>query len=217
MKRETLANTATGVLVLCALTVTALVVRRDLFSPAAGEARAASPVRVSNWRDYGSGGHVAGPANAPVSVVVFSDFQCPACRMLADSLAELRRRHPAEVRVVYRHFPLPGHPFAADAARASECAAAQGRFQPFHDALFARQEEIGATSWAVFAGRAGLADVPRFEACTRENGGAAAVMRDQAMARRLGVDRTPTLLVNDLRSVGARPVAALEEIVQRAR
>jgi protein-disulfide isomerase len=119
--------------------------------------------------------------------------------------------------VVYRHFPLPGHRYAMDAARASECAGAQGRFEAFHDALFARQPEIGIVPWSRLAQESGVPDLPRFEACLRDGGEVASIARDRAMAQRLEVNSTPTLLVNGARIEGARPLAALEGYVERAR
>ena len=218
MKKELLANAAVTVLAACALVVTGLVVRRELFSqdPAVG-VRAREITQVANWRDYAAAGHVMGSPAAPVTVVVFSDFQCPACRMLADSLRVLRRNHPGEVRVVYRHFPLQGHRFALAAARASECAAAQGRFEAFHDALFGRQQAIGEVPWGDFAKGAGVPDLARFDACVNETGDLPTVARDQAMGDKLGVNSTPTLLVNAARIEGARPLALLEKYTERAR
>jgi protein-disulfide isomerase len=218
MKKELLANAAVTVLAACALVVTGLVVRRELFlNDPAVQLQARESTRVANWREYAAAGHVMGNQSAPVTVVVFSDFQCPACRMLADSLHVLRRNHPGSVRVVYRHFPLQSHRYALTAAGASECAAAQGRFEAFHDALFARQQAIGEIPWSDFAKGAAVPDLARFDACVREAGAVPAVSRDQAMGDRLGVNSTPTLLVNDTRIEGARPLAALERYVERAR
>jgi protein-disulfide isomerase len=201
-------------LTLCAVTVTALVVRRELFSPAP----AGPPVEkklVSDWRSYAQGGHRAGPADAPVSIVVFSDFQCPACRTLASHLKAVRAEFP-QVAVVHRHSPLSIHPFAVEAARASDCAARQGRFEPFHDALFAEQESIGVTPWSRFARTAGLPDLPSFERCLASSDASGPLERDTVDARRLNVTGTPTYLVNGHQFVGAPPFDTLRARVQRA-
>src|SRR5215218_6036555 len=92
-----------AVLLVCAVTVTALVVRQDLF-PSAPPARPQAPATqvVSNWRRYASVGHREGPATAPVDIVVFSDYQCPACRTLAGYLNAVRAEYPEQVAVVIR-------------------------------------------------------------------------------------------------------------------
>lgn len=207
------------VLVLCALVVTGLVVRREFFhSPAAASASAApEPVTVvDDWRGYAAAGHRWGPEAAPVSLVVFSDYQCPACRRLAEDLKAIRAEFPEQVAVVIRHIPIASHPFALPAARASECAARQDRFVAFHHALFAGQALIGVDPWTRFARDARLPDLPAFDACMAETGPVAAVERDRAAARRLEVDRTPTLLINEHRYAGAPPLSTLRERVRRA-
>lgn len=215
MKKEWLQHIATGVLVFCALAVTALVVRRELFS---GEvmtmvAPPNAPV-VDDWEAYASSGHRMGPVYAPVTFVEFSDFQCPACRVLASSLDTLRARYGDKVRVVYRHFPLKSHHHAVAAARASECAAAQGRFKPFHDALFARQDSVGLVPWTRFARDAAIPELPAFEACMQQAGPLAALDRDTAAGNRLGVSSTPTLLINGRQVVGAPPLSTLDAFVK---
>lgn len=205
---------AVTVLVGCALFVTFLVGRRELgLSAPAQLGVVAADNRVPDWREYAADGHAMGPSDAPVTITTFSDFQCPACRALAASLDTLRARYPREVRVVYRHFPLDGHPYAREAAQASECAAAQGRFPEFHDALFAAQDQIGRRPFPRFAESAGL-DVRSFVACA-DSASRISLASDTEMARRLGVRATPTLLINGTRTEGAIPTSMLESYVQR--
>lgn len=211
--RERVLNGALVVLTLCAVIVTGLVVRREFFAPPPGQPRATT---VEDWREYARDGHRMGPADAPVTVVVFSDFQCRFCAVLMASLRDLRNAYPDEVAVVYRHFPLSNHEHAAAAARASECAGAQGRFEPFHDALFASQDSIGAISWDRFASEAGVKDLAAFRACTMNSAPSPALARDSAAGGRLRVSGTPTLLINDQRFQGALPPPILDEHVRRA-
>jgi len=209
-----LAPASNVVLTLCAVTVTALVVRQDLFPPS----RRPPPrtEQVSDWRRYAAQGHRAGPAAAPVEIVVFSDFQCPACRMLAGYLDAIRMEFPDQVEVVTRHAPLPIHPFAVQAARASECAARQGRFEQYHDALFQAQASIGSAPWSRFAAVAGIPDQPAFDRCVEETAPVAALQRDTADARRLKLRSTPTFLVNGVLFRGTPPMDTLRAYVQRA-
>ena len=204
------------VLAVCALAVTGLVVRREFVRPPRLAAAAVPDRRVANWEVFAGAGHRTGPADAPVRIVVFSDFQCPACLALAGELKAVRLEFPSEVAVIHRHFPLPVHAFAMAAARASECAAQQGRFDAFHDALFAAQPSIGLAPWRRFAEEAGVADLPRFEACLTDPASVRVVERDVKDAGALGVRATPTFLVNDLAVTGTPPLETLRDHIRRA-
>lgn len=209
--KERLMNAGMGVLVLCALVVTGLLVRREMGAP-----EAAPPAqRVADWREYASRGQRTGPASAPVTVVEFSDFQCPACRVLAERLRTLRGEDPAGLAVVFRHFPLPNHTLAEPAARASECAANQGRFEPFHDAVFAAQESLSDTAWAGLATRSGVPDLAAFRRCVAA-GESARVREDVAAGMRLGLRVTPTLLINGKRVNGAPSLETLRGMIDEA-
>ncbi len=213
--KNTLANLSTAVLVVCAVTITALVVRRELVPSAS--AAAAAPVEtrtVPGWRTYAEGERV-GPADAKVTIVEFSDFECPFCRETASRIRAIRERYPHDVALVYRHYPLSYHPHATAAARASICASRQGRFESYHDALFARQDSLGLIAWSRLAADAGVPDVPAFEACMAEAGPSAEIERDLQAGTRLGVRGTPALLVNDRLLYGAPP-GVLEDLVERA-
>lgn len=209
--QERLMNAGVGVLVLCAVVVTGLVVRREM-----GASEAAPPSQlVAGWREYASRGQRTGPASAPVTVVEFSDFQCPACRVLAERLRTLRREDPSKFAVVFRHFPLPNHALAEPAARASECAAAQGRFEPFHDAVFAAQESLSDAAWPELATRSGVPDLAAFERCVA-TGESARVREDISAGMRLGLRVTPTLLINGERVNGAPSLETLRRMIDEA-
>jgi protein-disulfide isomerase len=210
--RDRLSTLLTAVLILCALTVTGLVVRREFASAADSK-----NTTVSNWQRYASVGHRMGPERAAVIVTVFSDFECPACRILAANLDLLRARYPEDLAVIYRHFPLASHAHAAPAARASECAAEQGRFREYHDALFADQDSLGLWSWERFAANAQMPDSAAFARCIARDGSPAALARDSAAANELGVRGTPMLLINGARVDGTPPLPTLERLVLEAR
>lgn len=204
------------VLAACAIVITGLVARRELFPSQAAAPPAPSAQRIQDWRPYAAAGHELGPPGAAVSIVVFSDFQCPACRALASSLKAIRAEFPRDVVVKYRHAPLPIHPFAVAAARASECAAHQDRFEQFHDALFLDQAAIGLAPWTRFASAAGVPDTAGFERCMVAAAPDPVIARDTMDAHRLQVAATPTLLVNDLKLVGVPPMDTLRAVVGRA-
>lgn len=196
--------------------MTLLVARREWFAAAPARPSAPKPERVAEWRSYARSGHLMGASGAPLEIVVFSDFQCPACRALAVDLKALRAEFPNDVAVRYRHAPLPSHPWALAAARASECAARQGRFAELHDALFVDQPAIGLAPWTRFASSAGVPDTTAFARCAASSGADPVIGADTLDARRLGVRATPTLLIRDLKLVGAPPMDTLRSLVQRA-
>jgi protein-disulfide isomerase len=206
-------NTLTGVLVACALVVTATTVRRNLH---VAPAPAPAIEQQRDWATYARVGQRLGPPDGKVTLVEFSDFQCPACGAFEKRLTEIRRRYPTELTVVYRHYPLGIHVAAMPAARASECAAAQGRFAPMHDALFAERDSLGRIPWVHYADRAGISDLPRFEQCMADTMPVPAIARDVEDGNRLGIRGTPTLLIDGLKITGAVPSDTLDTIVQRA-
>ena len=87
-------------------------------------------------------GAAKGPESAPVTIVEFSDFQCPYCAASGPVLTRLFEKYPGKIRLIFRHFPLPGHIQAMPAAEAAECARDQGKFWEMHDLLFQHQEEL---------------------------------------------------------------------------
>jgi protein-disulfide isomerase len=208
-----LADLGTALLVGCAVTVTVLAVRRELFSAAPNAQVTLESTTVSDWRSYAEGQRM-GPANAPVTIVEFSDFECPFCRATADRIRAIRARYPREVALVYRHYPLPYHPNAVAAARASLCAARQGRFESFHDVLFAHQDSLGEIAWSQLARAAGVPGAAAFDACLGDPA-PGDIERDLRAGGRLGVHGTPTLLIND-RLIRGAPPGVLEHAVEWA-
>jgi protein-disulfide isomerase len=214
VKLNHLLNAGTAVMVLCALVVTGLLVRREL-APAA---TAQPPRTVTDWRRFSESGHRTGPAVAPVTITEFSDFECPFCRNSARALAAMQARYPNQLAVVFRHMPLHVHRFALRAAHASECAARQERFAAMHDTLFGWQDSLGLTPWPVFAAAAGVPDTAAFARCMGERATnvLAAVARDTIAAHELGITGTPALLINDQFIQGAPPARDLDALIQQA-
>ena len=127
-------------------------------TPAATSTPAAMPCTILHFpatpealgAEFGDRGHAAGPANAPVTIVVFSDYQCPACAFLAASLKQIRLTHPDDVRLVYVNTPLSDRDKDALAIQAVEAADLQGKFWEMHDLLFEKQAEWSALAPAAF-------------------------------------------------------------------
>lgn len=150
---------------------------------------------------FDAGSHIIGDPKAPIVVREFSDFQCPYCRQFsAQTLPTLLAKLPKDVRLEYHHFPLEQiHPDARPAAEAAECAGRQGKFFPFHDALFASSAWIGTGdtpgALAKVAAQVGL-NQSAYAACMAARQGKAAVDAGLREGERVGVNGTPTLYVN---------------------
>jgi protein-disulfide isomerase len=153
-----------------------------------------------------------GPVDAPVTLVVFSDFECPYCAKLVPTLHEIAEAYPKEVRIVFKNMPLPMHPRAALAAEAALAAAAQDRFWEFHDALFAEQNALERPSLIERADNLDL-NLRVFERALDDGGTKAAVDEDRALAEELGVRGTPTTFINGKRVAGARPASFYRSMI----
>lgn len=138
-----------------------------------------------------------GPVDAPVQIVAFMDFECPFCRRAADEgFTALRRSFAADVRIGFRHLPLPAHRGAEGAARAAVAADLQGQFWPFADKLLADEtRSLGRSTFIATARAVGL-DEARFLADLDGPATAAAIREDMLLARRLGVAATPAIFLN---------------------
>lgn len=133
-----------------------------------------------------------GPPDAPLTIVEFSDFQCPFCRRSFPIIREVAARYGDRVRYVYRDFPVDDvHPEARGAAIAAQCAHAQEKFWPYHDRLFQQQEALDSTSLSAYASAVGL-DVVAFERCRAGTEAAQKVEEDATVGKALGIRGTPT-------------------------
>lgn len=157
-------------------------------------------------------GHQSGPDDALVTIVVWSDFQCPFCARQAPVLAHLREKYGDDVRIVYRHLAMSFHRSAALAAEAGVAAAEQGRFWAFHDQLFAEFGHLERADLERFAQAAGL-DLPRFRAALDDRRYRDAVIAEAAAAEALGVDGTPTMFLNGAPVGGARDAQTMDRLV----
>ena len=139
-----------------------------------------------------------GPENAPVTIVEFSDFQCPFCQMSVGVLREVRQMYGDKVQVVYRDFPGQNHRDAVPAAQASECAHEQGKFWEYHDLLFANQKALTRPSLMDYAKQVNL-NVPQLEKALDEKSLEAQVDADVKLGEEVNVSGTPTVFINGKR------------------
>lgn len=141
------------------------------------------------------GSKVLGSPMAPVTIVEFSDFQCPHCAAANPELHRVVREHEGRVKLVFKHYPLPSHSRAVPAARAAEAAARQGKFWEMVDVLFERQRALEDADLERYAEQLGL-DMERFRADYASEEVARAVQADRAEGEKAGVQGTPTVYVN---------------------
>ena len=153
-----------------------------------------------------------GAAIPLVTIVEFSDFQCPYCGKLAETLHDVVGEHGQDVKLVFKQFPLAMHEAAPAAARASLAAQRQGKFWEMHDALFEQPERVGKREFSAIAKEIGL-DVAKFERDSEDPSIVAAVERDMEDGRELGIRGTPSIVVGDKLVIGAQPLATLREVV----
>jgi protein-disulfide isomerase len=153
-----------------------------------------------------------GPANAPIELVEFSDFQCPFCYRAHPTVKQVMDTYSGKVRFVYRNYPLPNHPNARPAAEAAQCANEQGQFWPYHDRLFADQTKLGDGDLKASAAALGL-DTGRFNACVDSHKYKARVEADTQAGNEAGVNGTPAFFINGRLLSGAQPFDEFKKII----
>ncbi len=156
-----------------------------------------------------------GPEDAEITIVEFSDFQCPFCSRLASSMHDLMELYPGKIRLEFRHFPLSFHEHAHLAAQAAVCAQEQGQFWEMHDAMFEHQASLHRDGLIELAGDAGL-DGDALTACLDAGDVAARVDADHEAGTALGVTGTPKFFVNGVPYAGALPLEQLIPIIDAA-
>lgn len=203
---------------LSALLVSALLVRSELRGRS--NATSLAPNRlfldsIPTTVDYFGRGQLVGPASGKPALVVFSDYQCPACKMLHTELEQRRARGEHDLTILYRHWPLPRHQFALKAAVASERAALQGRFPQMHDSLFEQSAEMGSLSNAQLTAMAGVLDKAAFHRCLQSDSITNAVRSEEKLAQQIGSKGTPTVVLRDGKAfVGVPPARVLDSLVK---
>lgn len=158
---------------------------------------------------------VLGSATAPITIIEFSDYQCPFCgRFYNDAFKKINEQYikTGKAKLVYRDFPLEFHQFAQKAAEASECAHEQGKFWEYNEKLFENQQSLDIDSLKRYAQDLSL-DSGKFNSCLDSGKMANEVKKDANDGAKAGVSGTPTFFVNGVQLVGAQPFEAFEQII----
>jgi protein-disulfide isomerase len=154
-----------------------------------------------------------GPGNAPVTIVEFSDYQCPYCQKWDQEVYnQLLASYPDKIRFVYRDLPLPMHSEAIPAAEAADCAGAQGVYWKYHAALFSGQYTLSRGDYERIASDLGL-DTTAFTACLDDHRYLAAVNANASYAASLGLTGTPSFFINGRELIGALPIEQFKAII----
>jgi protein-disulfide isomerase len=160
-----------------------------------------------------AGAPVRGAANAPVTIVEFSDFECPFCKRATVTVASLLEKYPGKIKVVYRDFPLEKiHPLARRAAEAARCARDDGKFWEYHDVLFAQSPKLAPEELKQYAVQVGL-DPAKFDACLASGVHRADVQSDIDEGERLGITATPMFFINGRSVRGAQPAETFARVI----
>ncbi len=153
-----------------------------------------------------------GAKNAKVTIVEFSDFQCPFCSRVGPTLKQLEQAYGKDLRIVWKHQPLPFHPNAMPAAEAAEAARDQGKFWQMHDLMFAEQQQLAPAKYEAWARQIGL-DVRKFKAAIESHRFRSRIEEDSKLGGSVGASGTPTLFVNCRQIVGAQPYDRFKTMV----
>lgn len=153
--------------------------------------------------EIAAGAQTQGPADAPITLVEFSDYECPFCKAAEGVVKQVRERYPTQVKVAFKNYPLPTHPKARPAAEAALCAAEQGKFWEFHALLFEKAPQIAPEQLAGIATEAGL-DAAKLQECITSKRSSAQIDADLAIGKSAGVAGTPAFYVNGVPIAGGR-------------
>ena len=157
--------------------------------------------------------HIQGPANAPVTLMEYGDYQCPFCGAAYPIVKQIQQRFGENLRFVFRNFPLAQiHAYAEVAAEAAEAAGAQNKFWEMHDYLYEHQAQLAPPQLIAAAERLGL-DVERFTDDLSQHAYAERVREDFLSGVRAGVNGTPTFFINGVRHDGAWDFDSLSEAI----
>lgn len=207
-----------GVLVVVALALAGCTAPADAVA-VEETSETAQPAQVPEndpYADMMDDDYVKGDMDAPVTIVEFSDFECPFCeRYYSDTYKQIDEQYikTGKVRYVFRDYPLSFHPNAQKAAEAAQCAGDQGKFWEMHDMIFENQHAMGVSNLKSYAEGMGL-DSQQFDQCLDSGKYAQEVLDDQQDGARLGVSGTPSFFINGKNIVGAQPFETFKEAIE---
>ncbi|HNX68107.1 MAG TPA: thioredoxin domain-containing protein [Candidatus Omnitrophota bacterium] len=195
-----------GILLTALLVTSVLVLRQHRQVPATKVP--AAPVAAVPFAPLAK---VKGPDNAPVKIVEYSDFECPSCRVVQEYVTELFKNYPGQIQLTFRHFPLTSHKWSAYAHQAAECMNLQGKFWPYHDILYGKQNQwsVALTPPLEFLTQSaqGLgANMDLFAGCMADVAVTREIYAEKETGTVVQVNATPTFFIGEERFVGPKEV-----------
>ena len=182
---------------------------------AGGSPQAAAPGVEQKFDVQAGNAPAKGAKTAPVTIIEFSDFQCPYCGRAQSTLKQVLDQYPGKVRLVWKNQPLSFHPNAMPAAEAAMAAYEQGndKFWAMHDRLFAKQQELSPAYYEQVAKEIGL-DVAKWKASVESHSGQGLIQADMSAGSAVGANGTPTFFINGKRLVGAMPFESFKQVIE---
>lgn len=220
MTKDHFERVLSTLLVAAALVMATALVRREFFPVRDTTAVAAvpmTPVWVPTWRNTFPAANRIGPVDAPVTIVVFDDLECPYCRMFHRTVRAAMEEAPTGYSLRIIHTPIPSHRFALPAARAAECALGQGRLAEFLDVVFDKQDSLGLKSWSSYAVDAGVSDSSAIGECAKGDKSYPRIEAGLKMAEAFAVRGTPTIIVNGWRYPTSPTKSELQRVLTLAK
>jgi len=177
---------------------------------------AAAPATPTEMPALTAADHVWGNKDAKVTLMIYSDFECPYCSRHFDTVKQIEAAYKDTVKIVFRHFPLSFHPEAEKASEAAECASEQGKFWEMHDLIFAANKagKMSVDQWKTDAKTLGL-DTKKFNDCLDSGKTAATISADEQGGIAAGVEGTPATFINNNFVSGAMPFESFKTLIDQ--
>jgi protein-disulfide isomerase len=182
-----------------------------------GQNLAPTPANLSEVLKITKDDVILGDPNAPITMIEYSDYQCPFCKRFFDESEVILRKEYIEtgkVKMIYRDFPLPGNPYAMPAAEAANCAKDQGKFWAYHDLIFKNQNNLATIDYLKLAEELKM-NVQEFKNCLDSNKYTQKIQNDYNLGSSIGVNGTPTFFINGKQVVGAQPYSVFKNIIEQ--
>jgi protein-disulfide isomerase len=218
MTQNRIESLYSAALTVSTVVIAVLLIHRE-YRPAATRQADIQSVRdlpAAEWRNVVVAAR-ADTSTRSVHLVEFLDLECPACRAFnRGTLHDARAKYGDSLTVSFVHLPLSIHRFSRAAANAAECARDQGRLAQFVDAVYAGQDSLGLKSWGKFASAAGVQDTTRYARCIADPSDHAAVREGISLSQRLGINLTPTIIVDGRRFAYPPTTKELDSLLDAA-
>lgn len=202
-----LGNIFNGLLVICALIVTSLLLKKEFFNN-----KESAISTLTNWEYLIDGGKSIDAQK--IYIIEFFDYQCPYCGILDATLDSIKSKFKNKVEMIRYHLPLSIHPLAYRLAIASECAKIQNNSESFHKALMENQYRLNSINIIELARQIGIRDLTQFQTCVDEEQTSNIILNNIKLAKDFNINSTPTLVINDIMILGMADLNTIEKIIQ---